>query len=584
MVAGTLVAGVGNYAYQLLGGRALGPEGFAPIGTLLTIHFLAFIIVLLPVEQLIIRALTIRGGLTSASTRTILATVSATAATAFLVAWVGRDRFFAGDGRYAMVAVLVVLAHALFVAGRGSLAGHRRFRAYGEASGGASVLRLLIAILVVVLAPGPLGFALALAIGPLVVLLWPSALKIPKIPDQQTAPTRFLATFIMAAAASQVLLLAGPLAAGALGAGAAVISIVFVTFTLARAPLTFGYNLIARVLPPFTLLAEEGDEAGLNQWAARLAVGGMVVAVPAGLLGWWLGPPIVAALFGEGFRPDAPFAALAAAGVSIAGASLFLGQVLVARGDTVRLATAWGLGIAGAVGGAFIGTADVSHRIGWAFLTGETTALIALALLATKGLTTYEMTKRLFDVAAGTTLLIVLSPVLGAVALAVRLDSKGPALFLQERIGKDGKVFRMVKFRTMHTDAGEDLHHEHLSGLETDADRLKMEHDPRITRVGSWLRKASLDELPNLWNVVTGDMSLVGPRPLIPLEAELLADSRRTAAKPGVTGYAQVRGRDAISPEDRNRYDLEYLEVRSFWLDLRILLETIPAVFRDPGE
>jgi lipopolysaccharide/colanic/teichoic acid biosynthesis glycosyltransferase len=168
--------------------------------------------------------------------------------------------------------------------------------------------------------------------------------------------------------------------------------------------------------------------------------------------------------------------------------------------------------------------------------------------------------------------------------MAVRLDSEGPALFLQERVGKDGKVFRMAKFRTMHADAGEDLHHNHLSELEADAERLKMQHDPRITRVGALLRKASLDELPNLWNVVKGDMSLVGPRPLIPLEAELLADPRRNAAKPGVTGYAPVHGRDAISPEDRNRYDLEYLEIRSFVLDVKILLETIPAVFRDLGK
>lgn len=584
MVIGTLVAGVGNYAYQLLGGRALGPDAFAPVGTLLTIHFLAFIVVLLPVEQLVIRALTIRGGLTRASSRTILLTVVATAVTAGGVAWIGRDRFFSGDGRYAAVAAFVVLTHALFVRGRGALAGHRRFRAYGEASGGASILRLLIAAGVVIARPDPLGVALALAIGPLVVLAWPSSLSIPRIPDQATAPTRFLATFIMAAAASQVLLLAGPLAAGALGASAAVISIVFVTFTLARAPLTFGYNLIARVLPPFTLLAEQGDDAELNRWAARLAAGGVLLAVPAGLAGWWLGPPIVAALFGEGFRPDPLFAALAAAGVSIAGASLFLGQVLVARGDTARLAVAWLVGVAGAGVGAILGRSDVTHRIGWAFLTGEISAIVAMTLLATKGLSRYEMTKRLFDLTVGSLLLTAASPILLLVTLAVRLDSKGPALFFQERVGKNGETFRMVKFRTMRVDAGEDLHHEHLSVLDTDADRLKMQHDPRITRVGALLRKASLDELPNLWNVVKGDMSLVGPRPLVPMEADLLADSRRSVAKPGVTGYAQVRGRDAISPEDRNRYDLEYLEVRSFWMDLRILFETIPAIVRDPGE
>jgi len=586
MITGTLIAGIGNYIYQLIGGRALGEHDFAPIGSLLTIHFLAFIIVLLPVEQLVIRSITIHGGMTKATVRTARTTIVLTALIAFVVGLVGKDRFFGGDTRFAYLAGATVLTHALFVHGRGTLAGHRRFRSYGESGAGAAILRVLLGATVLLALRSPLGFAAALAIGPLVIFIWPSSLRIGLIPDQRTDPVRFLGTFILAAATSQVLLLSGTLVAGILGATTAVISTVFVTFTLARAPLTFGYNLIARALPPFTALAQKGRDTLLNKWVVRLLVLGVVTAIPAGLLGYWLGPPIVEALFGQGFRPDPMFAMLAAAGVTFAGSSLFLGQILVARGDTGKLAIAWIVGVAVAVAGLLITTGDVATRIGVAFLSGEVGAILALSTSSVRleegwG---YQMAKRSLDLVVAVPLALLLLPVFLAVAIVVKLDSKGPAIFRQERMGLNGELFGMVKFRTMRSDADESLHLDHLERLSLDTPRLKIGADPRITRVGRFLRRGSLDELPNMWNVIRGDMSLVGPRPLVPAEAEALGDPIRRLVRPGITGLAQVRGRDAISPEQRNDSDAEYVHTRSFILDVRILAATIPTLFRNPGE
>ena len=148
----------------------------------------------------------------------------------------------------------------------------------------------------------------------------------------------------------------------------------------------------------------------------------------------------------------------------------------------------------------------------------------------------------------------------------------------------------MVKLRTMAIDHDDEVYHEHLNrireGVDDDTEyTIRIDDDPRITSVGMRLRRWSLDELPNLWNVLKGSMSLVGPRPLVPVEAEIIGlDSPRFTVKPGVTGLAQVRGRDSIPMEDRTRLDVEYVENRTSKLDVKILLETFTTVFRDPGD
>jgi exopolysaccharide biosynthesis polyprenyl glycosylphosphotransferase len=195
-----------------------------------------------------------------------------------------------------------------------------------------------------------------------------------------------------------------------------------------------------------------------------------------------------------------------------------------------------------------------------------------------------RMVKTVFDRVGTLLLLAGLAPVLAILALAVRMDSSGPVLFRQVRVGKDGREFVMFKFRTMHTDAEARLAElRHLN--EGDGVLFKLRDDPRVTRVGRFLRKFSLDELPQLLNVLTGNMSLVGPRPPLPREVAAYADDvhRRLAVRPGMTGLWQVSGRSDLPWEEAVRLDLRYVENWSLSLDLVILLRTLSAVTRGAG-
>ena len=182
--------------------------------------------------------------------------------------------------------------------------------------------------------------------------------------------------------------------------------------------------------------------------------------------------------------------------------------------------------------------------------------------------------KRAFDLLlAGAVLLVFAVPML-LIALAIRLEDGGPVFYRQERIGRDGRPFLLTKFRSM------------CVGAERKGAGILVEkNDSRITRVGRLIRKLSLDELPQLFDVLRGDMSVVGPRPGLRYQAELYDDTqrRRLAVRPGVTGWAQVNGRNAIAWPERIRLDVEYIERLSLAMDLRVLLRTIPAVLRGSG-
>ncbi len=210
----------------------------------------------------------------------------------------------------------------------------------------------------------------------------------------------------------------------------------------------------------------------------------------------------------------------------------------------------------------------------------------------------YEVAKRIFDVAAASAGFLLLLPFMALIAGAIRLDSPGPIVFRQERLGKDGHPFVMSKFRTMVTDNDDSQHREfmmrHVKGESESrgdssgggsGDSVFLLSDDRITVVGRFLRRTSLDELPNLVNVVGGSMSIVGPRPPIPYEAEHYDAhaARRLTVKPGMTGIAQTRGRGSLTFEAMVQYDLEYIDGRSFWMDVKILWGTIPAVLLKRG-
>ena len=195
----------------------------------------------------------------------------------------------------------------------------------------------------------------------------------------------------------------------------------------------------------------------------------------------------------------------------------------------------------------------------------------------------YFASKRAIDVVVAAALLVVMSPLMALIALLIRLDSRGPAIFTQYRVGENGRLFRFRKFRTMRVDATErfpNLYAYDYDEAELPTLFFKLPYDPRCTRFGKHLRRTSLDELPNLVNVLKGEMTLVGPRPEIPQMLPYYEPDQycKFAVKPGMTGPAQVSGRNILRFVETNAKDFEYVQRRSLWFDLTILCKTVGVV------
>ena len=200
----------------------------------------------------------------------------------------------------------------------------------------------------------------------------------------------------------------------------------------------------------------------------------------------------------------------------------------------------------------------------------------------------YSFFKRAVDVVASGAALILLSPVFLATTIAIKKDDKGPAIFTQERIGKDGKLFKLYKFRSMKQDADKIL----FDMLENDKDiaeeyriNKKLKDDPRVTKVGKFIRRTSIDELPQLLNVFKGEMSLVGPRPYLPREMDDMGDYYDTIieSKPGITGLWQVSGRSNTTFDERLVFDEQYNEEKGFFYDMGLLFKTVGTVIGKDG-
>jgi exopolysaccharide biosynthesis polyprenyl glycosylphosphotransferase len=204
--------------------------------------------------------------------------------------------------------------------------------------------------------------------------------------------------------------------------------------------------------------------------------------------------------------------------------------------------------------------------------------------------------KRLMDILIAMGLLAVTSPLFLIVALLIKRSGPGPVFFVQERLGRDGQPFLFYKFRTMEHNSDDAIHRQFaamfINGDEegcrkSNGDRkiFKMSQDPRVTRIGAWLRRTSLDELPQIFNVLRGDMSLVGPRPPIVYEIEHYQPwhMERLKVTPGLTGLWQVSGRSSVPFEEMVRLDVHYINHWSLWMDLRILLKTVPVVLQGTG-
>lgn len=223
-----------------------------------------------------------------------------------------------------------------------------------------------------------------------------------------------------------------------------------------------------------------------------------------------------------------------------------------------------------------------SRRVGGPALSGRLHWKLFMWNAVVKGT---RALKRLIDIVASALGLTALLPLFGIVALAIRLESPGPVFFHQTRVGRWGELFRMYKFRSMYIDAEERKKALMAQNEMNGGVLFKMKHDPRITRVGRFIRKASIDELPQLWNVLIGDMSLVGPRPPVPSEVDQysLSDRRRLDVIPGITCIWQVSGRSDIPFPEQVELDVQYIESQSLLTDLKILVNTIPAVLLGKG-
>ncbi len=196
----------------------------------------------------------------------------------------------------------------------------------------------------------------------------------------------------------------------------------------------------------------------------------------------------------------------------------------------------------------------------------------------------YKSLKRLFDVLLSGIALVCLLPVFLITIVAIKLEDGGPAFFIQPRAGKDMKIFKMYKFRSMYVNADERLE-ELLEDNEQTGHAFKIKNDPRVTRVGGVIRRVSIDELPQLINIIKGDMSIVGPRPILARQMEECNEyeRQRLIVQPGLTCYWQIGGRANIKWEEWVELDLDYIGDMSLWTDLKMILKTVPAVFNREG-
>jgi O-antigen/teichoic acid export membrane protein len=383
MVAGSLVGAVGAYLFQWYGARVLSPTELAPISALWTLFFILVTILLVPVEQYVTREVT-RGRKAIPHDLGPAAVMSAIGAILGIVYVISNyDTLFASDPRYLAQIVALVVAYALLFVGKGILAGSRRFALVGWVMVIESIGRLLVGVLFLWLVLDATSMGWAMVVGALLVLAvgwW--RYDAGTVKDPASPAGAFLLGYVGGTSSSQMLLAGAPLAVGMLGGSPALVSIVFITFTLYRAPLTLIFSLQGRVLPYLVGLSHAGDHRQLSRIARRVVLGGAALAILGGLVGWWVGADVVAILYGAEYRPSTIVATLAAAGVMAAASAQIASQVLVAEGRTRRLGMAWLGGLLTAVVVAVLVTGEPDVRVAVAFAAGEFIALGLMALLA----------------------------------------------------------------------------------------------------------------------------------------------------------------------------------------------------------
>lgn len=389
MVGGTAFSIVAVYVFQVVSSRTLGPDAFAPVGVLWTVAFLAFTVAMIPAEQFITRRIVRDGGRSEGvhSDRWTLLVVFGSAiliGVGFVAATL--DVVFDGDPRWIALVLILLVNRSILATARGYLAGHWRFVAYGGALAAEGVALLVLGLAAAHFTHNALGFGAAMTVAPLAVLVvrpfhhWGSRpIELDEEP-LQIAGAGFLGFYVIAATASQLIIAGGPIVVGFIGGTSAAVSVYFITFTLFRGPITSSYNLIARVLPDFTLLAANREEGQLAAWSKRFAAGGVGLGVVGFVVAGLLGPWIVTVLYGAEFAPGHVAAALGGGAVGVGLAALFSGQVLVARGRTETLAGSWIVGLVAAGLALVLVQSDPVTRVAAGFVAGEVAALTALTI------------------------------------------------------------------------------------------------------------------------------------------------------------------------------------------------------------
>jgi len=385
MIGGGLIGAVGAYLFQLVGGRALGTAEFAPVSLLWTTFFILATILLVPVEQYVTREVASgRKALpTDLRPAAVMAGVGAILGGGFVALTL--DELFRGDPQYIVQIVLLMVGYGLLMTAKGVLAGRRRFAGVGWVLILETVVRLAGGILAVVLLANAVSLGWAMVVGgfSVLVLRWWRY----DDGDPARAPTpagKFLAGYAGGTSSSQLLLAGAPLGVAALGGSDALISIIFFTFTIYRAPLTLIFALQGRILPFLVGLAgaeRKSELARIAKWVFR---GGLVLTIAGAVAGWFIGPDVMRLLFGPEAAPTQLVAMLAAGGVMAAAAAQVTSQVLVAEGRTTRLAWAWLVGLAIAVVVSLLVTGGPDTRVSIGFGAGELVALCLMALLATR--------------------------------------------------------------------------------------------------------------------------------------------------------------------------------------------------------
>ncbi len=385
MVGGSLIGAFGAYVFQWYPTRMMTPEQLAPISALWTLFFILITILLIPVEQYVTREVA-RGR--KSLPRDFRPTLVMTLVGSVIgVVFVGAtlDRLFDGNPQYMIQIVVLVAAYALLCMGKGILAGSRHFGEVGWVFIVETGARLLAGILLLELVLDSTSLGWAMGIGALAVLIlrwWRRDTGDPELPA--TPSGGFLLGYVGGSSSSQLLLAAAPLAVAPLGADPALVSIMFYTFTLFRAPLTLIFSLQGRILPYLVGLSYSGEKARLARIARNVVLAGSGLVILGGLVGWLVGADVVGLLYGDSYRPSTVVAALAAAGVMAAAAAQITSQVLVAAGKTKLLGFAWACGLAVAVAVTLLMGGAPDTRVATGFVSGEFAALALMAYLATR--------------------------------------------------------------------------------------------------------------------------------------------------------------------------------------------------------